>query len=383
MKKILYITLSIFVLASCGGEGKKIDDTTVEGKRALLKEKKTALKTLEGEIAELKADILKMDPPKEKPAQLVSIETLAPSTFERFVDLQAAVMSDNPVYASSETGGRLTSMTVREGQYVKQGQLIATVDLQTLKDQKAELETSLSLAKDVYNRQKRLWDQDLGTEIQYLQAKNSVERLEKTMVQLDNQLKKANVYAPISGVVDREFLQSGELAGPGTPIVQIFNPNKLIVTADVPETYLGKIKRGQRVKVNFPALGKEVTLPVSLVGRTIDPSNRTFKLELNTSSMGGVLKPNLLAELSFNDLKIKDALLVDLPLVQEEVSGKKYLYTAINDGGKLKAQKTYVETGESDKGKIVVTSGLTGGDMIITEGARSVINGDPIKNISK
>jgi len=178
-------------------------------------------------------------------------------------------------------------------------------------------------------------------------------------------------------------LQAGEMASPGAPIVQIFNPNKLKVTADVPESYLGKINKGDMVKIHFPALGIEVSKRVTLVGRTIDPSNRTFKVEVNTDNMGGKLKPNLLADISFKDYELADAISVELPLVQEEVSGNKYIYTVANEGGKQVAKKAYVTIGESSLGEVVVTSGISKGDKIITDGARSVSNGSPVKELNK
>jgi len=333
MKNITYIIFASLLLFSCGPK----ETNDLAGKKKQLTEKKTELKALQGEIDKLREEILELDPPKEKAPVLVTIESVTPKDFVRYTDVQASVMSDNVVFASSEMGGRIVSMTAKEGQYVKRGQLIASVDLQTLKDQKSELETGMSLAKDVYDRQKRLWDQNIGTEIQYLQAKNSYERLQKS----------------------------------------------LKISADVPESYLGKIKRGDKVKVSFPALGVEETKVVSLVGRSIDPSNRTFKVEINTNNMGGKLKPNLLAEIAFNDFSQKDAVAVDLPLVQEEVSGKKYIYTIGQKDGKQVAQKSYVSIGESSEGKVIITEGLRADDKIILDGARSVSPGAPVKELSK
>ena len=379
MKNITYIIFASLLLFSCGPK----ETNDLAGKKKQLTAKKEELKALQADIDKLREEILELDPPKEKAPVLVTIESVTPKDFVRYTDVQASVMSDNVVFASSELGGRILSMRAKEGQYVKRGQLIASVDLQTLQDQKSELETGMSLAKDVYDRQKRLWDQNIGTEIQYLQAKNNFERLQKSLDLLNTQLKKANVYAPISGVVDREFLQAGEMSAPGAPIIQIFNPNKLKVTADVPESYLGKINRGDKVKVSYPALGVEQTKVVTLVGRSIDPSNRTFKVEINTDNMGGKLKPNLLAEIAFNDFSQKDAVAIDLPLVQEEVSGRKYVYTIGQKEGKQVAQKSYVSIGESSEGKVIITDGLKAGDKIILEGARSVSPGAPVKELSK
>ncbi len=382
MRNILLVILAATVWTSCQPKGDEVP-TDVPGMKALIKEKKAEITTIETEIEDLREQIAELEPRREKPPVLVQVTEVEAEDFKRFTDVQAAVMSSDVVFASSEMGGRLTSMTVREGQYVKRGQMIAAVDVQTLNDQKAELQTSMQLAKDVYDRQQRLWDQQLGTEIQYLQAKNNYERLEKSMAVLNTQLSKANVYAPISGVVDQEFLQAGEMSAPGTPIVQIFDPNRLKIVADVPESYLGKIKRGQKVTVSFPALGIEQEKTVSLVGRSIDPSNRTFKVEVNTGSMGGKLKPNLLADLAFVDYQASDAILADLPLVQEEVSGKKYVYVTQEKAGKTVAEKAYIEIGEGNSGRVIIESGLKVGDKLITDGARAVSPGATVKIISK
>ncbi len=381
MKNLTFIILAILLLASCSGEGSWPDD--LSGKKELLTEKKKSAKKIAEDIERLKKEIIELDPPTEKEPVLVTTTPVELQDFERYTQVQASVVSDDQVYASSETGGRITTMTVDEGQYVKKGQLIATVDMQSVRDQKAEVETGMSLAKDVYDRQKRLWDQNIGTEIQYLQAKNNYERLQKSITLLNTQLAKANVYSPISGVVDMKMLQAGEMAGPGAPIVQIFNPNKLKIVADVPESYLTNIKRGQQVKINFPALDVEMTKSISTLGRTIDPSNRTFKVEIVTNSLSGKLKPNLLADISFVDFAKKDAITVPLDIVLEEVSGRKYVYSVISKNGTLRAHKEYVTISESYLGSVIIEEGLKSGDDIIIDGARSVINGDPVKIIEK
>lgn len=384
MKNIAFILLSVLLVASC-----KPLDPEAE-KQALIKEKKTKLtkkkaelKSIQDEINTLNDEILELEPKKEKAPILITTESLTKQEFKRYTQVQASVQSDDEVFVSSETGGRLLSVQVKEGQYVKRGQLIATVDLKALVDQKAELETSMSLAKDVYDRQQRLWDQNIGSEIQYLQAKNNYDRLQKSLTTLETQIGKSNIYSPITGVVDREFLKPGEIAAPGAPIVQLFNPNKLKIAADIPETYLGKIKKGDQVEIHFPAIGKQISKPIALLGRTIDPSNRTFKVEVTSSNEGGALKPNLLAELKFNDYTLEDAIVVPLEVVQEEVSGRKYVYTVGKKEGKEVAQKSYVTTGEGYQGNIIIEDGLAAGDRIILDGARSVANGDVIKNITK
>lgn len=377
---ILAIMIS-FILVSCGGSA--TDMTDPKAVKAELSNKKADLKAMQAEIEVLTATLAKLEPAKEKGAVLITTQTLTPADFYRYTQVQATVMSDDEVFVTSETGGRLLSVTAGEGDYVNRGQLIARVDLQSLSDQKAELETAMTLAKDVYDRQKRLWDQNIGSEIQYLQAKNNYDRLQNSLTTLNTQIGKANVYAPISGVVDMEYLKAGELAAPGAPIVKLFNPNKLKVTADLPESYLGKIAKGDEVKINFPALNTELNKKITLLGRTIDPSNRTFKVEVATDSQKGTLKPNLLAELSFNDYTKKDAITVPLELVQEEVSGKKFVFVVITKEGKEVAQKKYITIGEGYEGDVIIEDGLSSGDQIIIDGARTVANGDLIKNITK
>ena len=381
MKNTIIVMLITFVIVGCGE--KAIDMNNVKAIKSELTKKKDAKKALELEISELTDVLHKLEPKKDKAPLLITTQTIEAKDFNRMIEVQASVLSDNQVYVSSETGGRLLSMLVKEGQYVNRGQLVATVDLQSLQDQKAELETSMSLAKDVYDRQKRLWDQNIGSEIQYLQAKNGYERLQKTMATLNTQLGKANIYAPISGVVDKEFLKAGELAAPGAPIVQMFNPNKLKITADIPETYLGKVKSGDKVEISIPAINEEMNKRISLLGRTIDPSNRTFKVEVATDSKKGTIKPNLLAELRFNDYSKKDAVTVPLEIVQQEVSGKKFVYTATEKNGKDIAVKKYITTGEGYEGDIIIEEGLSAGDRIIIDGARSISNGDAVKIINK
>ena len=382
MKKVtLWSFIALFIIG-CGPQ-QESEPTDVAGMKAFVKKKKDELKVIQSEIDKWNAKIEKLEPKKEKAPTLISTQILESTEFKRYTEVQGSVQSDNQVFVSSETGGRLLSVLVREGEYVKSGQLAATVDLQSLKDQKAELETSMSLAKDVFERQKRLWDQKIGSEIQFLQAKNNVDRLQKTMETLNTQIGKSNIYAPISGIIDMEFLKAGELAAPGAPIVQMFNPNKLKITADIPENYLGKIKRGDLVEVYLPALDKTLKKRITLLGRTIDPSNRTFKVEIATNSMSGAIKPNLLTELKFNDFSQKDAIIVPLEIVQQEVNGDQYIYTAGTKKGKSVAVKSYVTTGESYEGNIIIEEGLKNGDKIIIDGARSVIDGDPIKEITQ
>ena len=378
MKKYLLL-IPVFIIAgifACQTENAEPKD--VEGKRILLKEKKEALALLKEEITVLEKEILVMDPPKEKAAILVNALEMIPQTFKRYVSLQGKVTSEDLINVSSETGGRIIKTYVKEGSVVKKGQLVAKIDMETLQKQIDELETSLGLATTVYERQKRLWDQEIGSEIQYLQAKNNKEGLEKSLETIKSQLSKQNIYAPISGIVDREFMKQGEMSSPGMPIYQILNTTKVKVEADVPESYLGTLNRGDQVMVTFPALRDTSSRKVDAVGRTIDPANRTYEIEINIPNPNNQYKPNLLAEVVFMDLEKKDALVVPVDFVLEEVSGRNYVYTIDTTDSRPTARKTYITLGESYDGNIVISSGLKEGDLMITEGSRNITPGDPV-----
>lgn len=379
MKKYLLL-IPVFIIAgiyACQSE--KAEPKDVEGKRVLLKEKKLALVALKDEIKVLEEEIFLMDPPKDKAAVLVNAIEIFPKTFRRFVSLQGRVTTDDLVNVSSETGGRIMKTYVKEGSPVKRGQLLAKIDLETLQKQIDELETSLLLATTLYERQKRLWDQEIGSEIQFLQAKNNKEGLEKSLETIKSQLSKQNIYAPISGIIDQEFMKQGEMSAPGTPIYQILNTSKVKVEADVPESYLGTLNRGDVVTVTFPALMDTSTHRINAVGRTIDPANRTYEIEINISNTQNKFKPNLLAEVIFQDLEKEGAFVVPVDFVLEEVSGRKYVFIIEQADGKSLAKKTYVTLGESYDGDIIITDGLKEGDMIITEGSRSISPNDPVK----
>lgn len=371
MKNIhLYLLLILISVSACQTESDKWPED-LEGKKALLKEKKQEINDIQADVDKLNEEILKLEPPKEEKV-LVSTELIKLDTLRRYSSIQGSVQSDDIVFASSETGGRLISVNVQEGQYVKRGRLIANVDLSSIEKQMDELRTSLDLATTTFERQKRLWDQEIGSEMQYLSAKYNKERLEKSIATLQNQLAKANVYAPTSGVIETKFLQTGELAGPGAPIVKILNTNKLKVTADVPESYLKSLKRGDRVELYFPALDKTIDSRIILLGKTIDPSNRTFKIEMAVSNAKGDLKPNLLTEVKVNDLNLEGVIVIPVNIIEEDVEGNKYVYLASQKDGKSYAKKTFIKTSESADGEIVVTEGLSIGDQLVTVGGSSV-----------
>ncbi len=374
---LLFSSLLIF---SC----KPKEPTDLEGMRKLMTKKKKELSTLQKSVDDLQEKITALEPVREVKKVLVSIDTVSSVEFKQYSNVQATVVPDDFVNASSETGGRIIKRYANEGDYVTRGQLLATVDMQTLEKQLDELATSYSLATTIYDRQKRLWDQNIGSELQFLEAKTKKESLEKTKATLESQLVKKNIYAPISGVVDQEFLQEGEMSAPGVPILRILNTRKVKIVADLPENFLGSVKKNDKVSVFFPALDKTIESRIIMMGRTIDPTNRTFKIEVQANNSKGDLKPNLLAEVNLNNYTNANAITVSSELIQEDVNGAKFLYTVGKDSnGNTIAQKQLVETGESYENNIEVNSGLKLGDIIIVEGARSVSSGNIIVTETK
>ena len=352
--------------------------------KEFLKTKREEVRALNKLIAQVESEIETLDPNQaEKAKKLVTTNVVGKKDFKHFVEIQGSVQADDMVDVTSETAGRVINLRVKEGDLIRKGQLVAKLDLEALKKQMAELEKSLELANTVFERQSRLWEQNIGSEIQYLEAKNTKERLEKSMETLNFQLSKSDVYAPISGVVERVIVQSGELASPGFPIVQILNTNKLKVVANVPENYLKAVRQGEKVNVSFPALELEQEARVSLIGRMIDPSNRTFTVEAKVSGNSQLIKPNLLAIMMINDFSQDNVVTIPVELVQQEVGGKSYVFVkdSSNDGDI--AKKVYIQTGRSFDNEIVVSSGLNGGEEIIIDGARNISNDELIKVVNQ
>ena len=379
MKKIqIILAATALLLAACspGGDSDQMP-TDLAGLREAKKQKELAINTLNKEIAEIDKAIAKLDTSANgHKKRLVTTAPVTVKDFHHYVSVQGSVQPAEAVFASSLVGGKIIYRPVKEGQMVREGQLIARLDTEAMEKQKEELLTSLSLARDVYQRQKRLWEQQIGSEIQYLQAKNNVERLEKSVESMDATLKNTNVYSPISGVVNKVFFDAGETTGPGAPVAEIIRTTTAKVVVDVPENYLGNINKGDKVMVSFPALGIEKEAPVSLIGGTIDPTNRTFSVEVALSNSDGTLKPNLLAEIKFEDYIKEEAVVVPIELVQQEVTGQNFIMIVGEQNGHSAAEKSYVEIGKSYQGEIVIESGLEKGETLIIDGARTVSEGD-------
>ena len=350
--------------------------------KALIPRRKS-LKSLKAEIKKMQtlADSLHIEIKKEegvKEIKKVLITTFKAETkpFEAFVELQGTSQAENNVNITTDMGGLVNKIYVDEGQNVSAGQTLIKLDNSIQASQLSELETSISLAKDVYEKRKRLWEKNIGSEIEFLQAQNNYNSLIDKKNTLIVQMGKALIKSPISGKVDMVFLKAGELASPGMPAVNVVNLRNMEVEVSIPETYLGKIQKGDKVAVYFPTLGKDVDAKIKSVGQSINKNNRTFNAVASIPNKDGSLKPNLLAKVMIKSQSEAKAIAIPSNLLQKSSKGF-YVYTVNQtDSAKLKASEVLVEVGPSYNGFIVIKKGLKEGDLLIQEGFREVLQGD-------
>lgn len=374
MKAYYTVGLLAIVLAACSGE-KKSDLATKNEELAKLKSEQAELST---KIRTLEGEVTKLDPKKKEAARVkdVIVAPLATSTFRRYVEVQGTIDAKNDVQVTPRSGGAVTAVYVVEGSPVRAGQTLARIDDQILRTSVEETKTQLSLANTVFEKQASLWKQQIGTEIQYLQAKNSKEGLERRLATINSQLSQSNVTAPISGVVDKVFAKIGATAGPGTPMFQVVNLSQLKIKANVADTYAGSVRKGDEVIVRFPDMNREFKTRISFVSRTVDPMSRTFIIEAPMPSDNS-LKPNMLAQIKINDMNKSNALVINQNLVQSTELGQ-LVYVAVNEGGRKVAKSRKITTGQSYGGQIEIVAGLKAGDQVVTQGYQELTDGTVI-----
>lgn len=367
--------LILFLVTACGGE--KQPNTLAEKKEALAK-LKTEAKSLTEKITALEVEIKAADPTMKAAEKVLPVvtEALQPKNFKSFIEIQGTVETKNTATATPRMAGTYTTVYVKEGQSVKAGQLLAKIDNAILRDQIAALKQQMELANTVYEKQKSLWDQKIGTEIQFLQAKNNKESLEKNLTVLETQVDMYNVYAPISGAVERVMAKTGEIAAPGMPLASIVNLGSLKATANVPDVYVSHIQMGDAVKVALPDLGRQINARVTFISKLVNPANRTFKIEAAIPTSSDI-KPNMLSVLNIADINKSNALVIKQNYIQSTEFGE-VVYVAETEGNKKIAKARKVKTGVSYNGEIEITEGLRAGDLIVTEGYQDLVDGQVI-----
>ncbi|TCS86111.1 RND family efflux transporter MFP subunit [Anseongella ginsenosidimutans] len=372
MKKALFILSAAagfaFLVTACGTSGANPD------KQAQLEQLREDKEILDEKIKALEAEILAENPElAQKKVYNVAIDTIGLQHFEHYIQVQGRVESEDNVAVSAESAGIIRSILVKEGQRVSKGQTLAQIDNQVLQSSVAELKTALSLANTTYERQKNLWDQNIGTEFQFLQAKNNKERLEQQLNTLNEQIEMTKIKSPINGTVDAVIAKVGESIGPGTPSFRVVNLSDLSVKAQITDSYSGMVKTGDEVIVSFPDINKELRSKVSFVSRVIDPESRTFDIEINIPTLDQY-KPNMVAVLKIVDYTADEAIVIPVNVIQE-TEGEKYVYVTGEENGKLVARNKPVEVGKTYNALAEVVSGLEAGEKLITTGYQNLTEG--------
>jgi len=384
--KYIYTTLAIaFLFISCGGNdaNQSLDTILESGDIAAIKSKREEIasqqKELVGQLQLIDHKIAELQPNKKIP--LTTIITVKEQVFNHYIELQGNVTTKSNIVIYPEYAGILKEVNVVEGQHVRKGQVLAKIDDGGLSQQLAQLNIQLELAKTTFERQQRLWDQKIGSEMQFLQAKSNYEAQQKSITQLKEQVSKTIVKAPFDGTIDDVFSHQGSVVSPGqSQIMRIINLNNMYIETDVPESHITTVTKNKPVVINFPVLGKTINGEIRQAGNFINPANRTFKIEVAVPNKDNSIKPNLTAKLRVNDYTNENAILIPQSIISENSKGQQYVYVVSdrkNDEGT--AHRVIIETGLTQGDSIEVLSGINIGDEIIQEGARSIKDAQTVK----
>ena len=385
-KKIYIIVLTSILFLSCGGDKKNstasvIENGSLEQLRAKRSELVQQADALSKELALIDDAIGKKD--ANHKLALITVIAAKDTVFNHYLELQASVQTKENIVLNAEMGGILQQVYVTEGQNVTKGQTLGKIDDGGLSSQLAQLETQAALAKTTYERQQNLWNQKIGSEIQFLQAKTNYNAQLKAVAQMKSQLAKTIIRAPFTGTIDDIITEKGSVVGPGTPVMRIVSLNNMYLEAEVPEKNIGSVKKGSEVIVNFPVLGESLNTKVSQVSNYINPENRSFNIQVAVPNKNGKIKPNLTSKIQIKDYSNPNAITVPISIISENAEGEQYLYIAdnLNKDGNAIAKKVIIKTGQSQNGSIEITEGIKDGDQIINEGARSVKDGQKVSII--
>ncbi|CAN5339770.1 efflux RND transporter periplasmic adaptor subunit [soil metagenome] len=374
MKTLSYLNILLAVavaalIASCSSASKD--------KTAQLAELKKQQTEISGEIQKLEAELANTNPQVTKArTKEVGFTEVKPGKFDYFIQTQGSVEAIDNIMLSAKSPGIISQVYSREGDVVKKGQTLAQIDNSLIVRNVDELKSSIELATTVYNRQKNLWDQKIGTEVQYLQAKNNKENLEKRLATLNEQIDMYRIKSPIDGSVDEVDVKIGQNVAPGMPAFRVVSFNKLKMKANVSEAYVISVKKGDKVKLSFPDINKEFEAPVTFVGKTINQLSRTFPVEVALPSYAD-LRPNMSGVLKVIFKSVPDAITVSVNIVQD-VNNQKIVYVAEVEGDKQVARRKVVEVA-GVYGNIAQVTGLKAGDKVITVGYQGLNDGELIK----
>jgi RND family efflux transporter MFP subunit len=366
MKKI-YVYATLILVSSCGKTAKQSENLLeLNSKKELLIEQIDSLSQV---LNSVELNISKLDTNK----RLTAVNTIKAQRklFQHFIEVQGTVEAEQSVELFPESSGNITNIFVEEGQNVYKGQTLIQIDNSILKTNMAELQTQLELASTTYERQKRLWDQNIGSEIQFLQSKAKKEGLENSIESLKAHAKKLKISAPFSGTVDEVFSKIGGLATPMTPAIRLVNLKQVHVESEVTETFLKHIQKGTEVELFFPTIGKNISAKVNQVANYINPENRSFKIRIKVNNPNSELKANLLADLKINDFK-QNGIVIPTKLIQKDRMGDSFVYTLKKEKDDYVVEKTYIVQKMTYANESFIEKGLLEDVLIVDKGARLI-----------
>lgn len=370
---ILTFTISILLFSCEKKEEANIDDLIKSKDLVAIKAKRDLL---QADLSKLETSIATLDIKKAEEA-LVSVLTVNDTIFNHYLEVQGNVNTKENILIQPEMPGTLVSLNVKAGQRVSKGQTLGRTDDAGMSQQLAAMENQYNLAKTTFERQKNLWDQKIGSEIQFLQTQSQMVGAQKAVLQMKAQLSKTLIKAPFTGVIDEVFVERGQVVAPSMQgLMRIVNLSNMYVSTEVPETYIGKLKVGATVNVNLASLGKTYSGRVRQVGNNINPTNRSFGIEVGVPNPENLLRPNQVAKLQIIDYTNKNAIAIPTNAILSNGDGTKYVYTAQNSNGKTAtAKKVIIKTGQSSGNVTEILSGLDAKDIIVTEGLNTLQEG--------
>jgi RND family efflux transporter MFP subunit len=371
-KQIFILLTAVTLVVSCGQKdnNQTVDQLIAAKNNKELQARKAAI---QADLAKIEAALATLNVRKEE--ALVSVATLKDTVFNHYLDIQGSVETKENILIQPEMPGTLVALNVKAGQRVSKGQLLARVDDGGSSQQVASLETQYQLAKTTFERQKNLWSQKIGSEIQYLQAQTQMLSLQRSVAQAKAMLSKTEIRAPFSGTIDEVFVERGQVVSAGPQgLMRIVNLNNMYVSTSIPESYIGKLKVGTQVDVFLTSLNKNYKGKVRQIGNFINPNNRSFGIEVSIPNPENLLRPNQVAKLKVIDYTVKNAIVVPSNVIQEDGKGNQFVFVATNSDGKTAtAKKAMVTTGKSSDNVTEILSGLS--DIIVIEGVNTISEG--------
>ncbi|TSA28639.1 MAG: efflux RND transporter periplasmic adaptor subunit [Bacteroidetes bacterium] len=366
MKNLLYSIGIILMLASCSGS---------EDKAVKLEQLKKERDQLSIQILNLEKELY---PDGNVKSVRVSTDTLHQEPFSHYIEVQGRIDGNENIGVSPRTPGVVNRILVKEGDHVTNGEVLAELDAEVLKQTLKELESQLDFATELYNKQKALWDQKIGSEIQFLTAQNNKESLENKIATINDQIKMSNITSPIDGTIEEIPIKVGQMAAVGFPAFRVVNFSKAKAVADVGEAYTNKIKTGDQVQVFLPDLDEEFDRRVTFSSKYINPTNRTFVVEAELPTDHMIYRANMIAVLRIKDYHNPSTIAIPQNFIQSSRDEGQYVFVADVDKGVRIARKAYIKTGITYNGLTEIETGLNKGDLLITAGYKDLYDGQPI-----